>query len=232
MFIDTCILRFDTLYYKEMNDTQERILDLAKTKDVNTMGIRELARQLGVHPQTAKYHKERLIQQGHIKRTGVFKASRVSEGLLVGADLVTIPYLGAANCGPASRIAGAEPTGEISISSRFLQRARSFESLFAVKADGISMNKAHLYGETIDDGDFVIVDSNRAPEKGDYVVATVNNLANIKKFHPEYDSDGNLSRIALESESTDTYAPIFIHPEDQSEGLIAGVALQVIKGVH
>jgi SOS-response transcriptional repressor LexA len=212
-----------------MNETQVRILKLAKTTDINTLGIRELARQLGVHPQTAKYHKERLIEKGHLKRTGVFRASRVDESLLGDANLVTLPYLGAANCGPATRVAGAEPIGEISVSSRLLKRAVSFDSLFAVKADGTSMNKAHLYGETIDDGDFVIVDSGREPKKGDYVVATVNNLANIKKFLPEHDSEGQLSRITLVSESTEEYEPIFIHPEDEAEGLIAGVALQVLK---
>lgn len=94
------------------------------------------------------------------------------------------------------------------------------------------MNKARLYGETIDDGDFVIIDSGREPKKGDYVVATVNNLANIKKFLPEHDAEGQISRIALISESTEAYEPIFIHPEDQSEGLIAGVALQVLKKVQ
>lgn len=215
-----------------MNDTQVHILELAKTTDINTLGIRELARQLGVHPQTAKYHREQLIKKGQLKRTGVFRASRVDEGLLVGAQLVTIPYLGAANCGPATRVAGAEPVGEICVSSRLLERACDLDSLFAVKADGTSMNQAHLYGETIDDGDFVIVDSARVPEKGDYVVATVNNLANIKRFLPELDSDGQLSRIALISESTEEYEPIFIHPEDQSEGLIAGVALHVVKRVQ
>lgn len=212
-----------------MNETQERILELSKTTDINTIGIRELARQLGVHPQTAKYHKEQLIKQGFIKRTGIFQASRVSENLLIGADLVTIPYLGAANCGPASRIAGAEPVGEISVSSRLLKRAGNLSSLFAVKADGTSMNQARLYGDSIDDGDFVIVDSGREPVKGDYVVATVNNLANIKKFLPELNDEGELSRIALVSESTEEYEPIFIHPEDQAEGLIAGVALHVVK---
>lgn len=212
-----------------MNETQVRILELSKTTDINTLGVRQLARQLDVHPQTAKYHKEQLISKGLLKRTGIFRASRVSEGFLVGADLVTIPYLGAANCGPATRVAGAEPVGEISVSSRLLLRTSNLSSLFAVKADGTSMNKAHLYGETIDDGDFVIVDSERQPKKNDYVVATVNNLANIKKFLPEYDQEGVLSRIVLISESTDEHEPIFIHPEDQAEGLIAGVALQVVK---
>lgn len=69
-----------------MNDTQVHILELAKTTDINTLGVRELARQLGVHPQTAKYHKEQLIKKGQLKRTGTFKASRVDEGLLVGAS--------------------------------------------------------------------------------------------------------------------------------------------------
>lgn len=214
-----------------MNDTQARILELAKTTDINTLGVRELARQLGVHPQTAKYHREQLIKNGHLKRTGVFRASRVDGEALGGAQLVTIPYLGAANCGPATRIAGAEPVGEICVSSRFLTRIPNFNSLFAVKADGTSMNQARLYGETIDDGDFVIVDSELTPQKGDYVVATVSNLANIKKFLPEYNASGELSRIALVSESTEEYEPILIHPDDQAEGLIAGVALQVIKKV-
>jgi SOS-response transcriptional repressor LexA len=214
-----------------MNDTQVRILELTKTTDINTLGVRELARQLGVHPQTAKYHREQLIKRGYVKRSGVFKASRVDVGLLIGADLVTIPYLGAANCGPATRIAGAEPIGEISVSSRLLKRASSFDSLFAVKADGLSMNQAHLYGEVIDDGDFVIVDSGQVPQKNDYVLATINGLANIKKFLPEYEND-ELSRITLVSESTEQYEPIFIHPEDQIEGLIAGVALQVLKKVQ
>jgi SOS-response transcriptional repressor LexA len=212
-----------------MNETQTRMLELASTTDINALGIRELARQLGVHPQTAKYHREQLIKNGHVKRTGVFRASRISEGLIVGADLITIPYLGAANCGPATRIAGAEPAGEICISSRLLEGIKDFESLFAVKAEGTSMNQARLYGESINDGDFVIVDSSRQPKKNDYVVATLNNLANIKKFSPEHDNEGNLSRIALISESTETFEPIFIHPEDEAEGLIAGVALQVVK---
>ena len=212
-----------------MNETQQRIINIAKTVDIHAIGIRELARQLGVHPQTAKYHRDQLIKKNVIKRPGIFKTCRVDQTILGGADLVTIPYLGAANCGPATRIAGAEAVGEINVSSRFLKDVRNFDTLFAVKADGTSMNRARLYGDSIDDGDFVIVDSGRHPQKNDYIVATVNNLANIKKYLPEYDDEGRLIRITLLSESTSEYEPIFIHPEDQSEGLIAGVALQVIK---
>ena len=211
-----------------MNETQEQILELAKHKDINALGIRELARQLGVHPQTAKYHREQLIKKGLLRRTGTFRASRVEQNMLDGADLVTIPYLGAANCGPAARFAGAEPAGQLSVSSRLLH-TKKLSSLFAIQADGNSMNRARLYGETIEDGDFVIVDSEAQPKNNDYVVATVNNLANIKKYAPEFGIDGTLQRITLLSESTDKYEPIFIHPEDEAEQLIAGVAVQVIK---
>lgn len=196
--------------------------------DINTIGIRELSRQLSVHPQTAKYHKEQLIKKNMIRRTGVLRASRVEENLLGNADLVTIPFLGSANCGPASRIAGSEPIGEIKVSSSLL-RTKRLGSLFAVQADGESMNKATLNGEHIEDGDFVVVDSEKEPKKDDYVLATVDGLANIKRFQPEYGADGVLTRIALLSESTSTYEPFFIHPDDEHDGLIAGVAVQVIK---
>lgn len=211
-----------------MNETQKKILELADTVDINTIGIRELSRQLGVHPQTAKYHKEQLIKKNLLKRTGVLRASRVEEKLLGSADLVTIPFLGSANCGPASRIAGSEPVGEIKVSTSLLITKR-LQSLFAVQADGESMNQATLNGEYIEDGDFVIVDSEKEPRKDDYVLATVDGLANIKKFHPEYSPEGELCRIALLSESTSKYEPFFIHPDDEHDGLIAGVAVQVIK---
>jgi SOS-response transcriptional repressor LexA len=211
-----------------MNDTQKKILELAKTVDINTIGIRELSRQLDVHPQTAKYHKEQLIKKNMLRRTGVLRASRVEENLLGNADLVTIPFLGSANCGPASRIAGSEPVGEIKVSSSLL-RTKSLGSLFAVQADGDSMNQATLYGEHIEDGDFVVVDSEKEPKKDDYVLATVDGLANIKRFQPEYDTEGELTRIALLSESTSTYEPFFIHPDDEHDGLIAGVVVQVVK---
>lgn len=211
-----------------MNDTQKKILELAGTVDINTIGIRELGRQLGVHPQTAKYHKEQLIKKNMLKRTGAIRASRVEENLLGSADLVTIPFLGSANCGPASRIAGSEPIGELRVSSSLLHTNR-LQSLFAVQADGDSMNQATLYSEHIEDGDFVIIDTEKEPKKDDYVLATVDGLANIKRFNPEYNQTGELTRIALLSESTASYEPFFIHPDDEHDGLIAGVAVQVVK---
>jgi SOS-response transcriptional repressor LexA len=215
-----------------MNETQRRILDLAKTVDIYSLGVRELARQLGVHPQTAKYHKERLEQAGKLKGSGFFADVAVQPAALGGgADLVTLPFLGSASCGPASEIARAEPEGKITLSSRLL-KTRHYQSLFAIKAHGISMNKASISGKPIEDGDYVIVDTSKQATPGDYVVAIVNGLANIKRYYPQTDETGNAIGVALISESTDDFEPIFIHPEDDEDGLIAGIALQTIKRPH
>lgn len=211
-----------------MNPTRQALLELSKTEDISQLGLRELGRRLNAHPQTVKHHYERLLSEGLLpKPINMANSLKVTEDVLGHADLVTIPFLGAANCGPARHIAGSEPEGTLTISSRLLKPSR-YDSLFAVKADGSSMNQANLSGQTIETGDYVIVDSAKQPTHGDLVLAVVNGLANIKKYQPE-SQNGELTRIALVSQSSDNFDPIFIHPEDQSEGLIAGVALQVIK---
>ncbi|HJQ09378.1 MAG TPA: S24 family peptidase [Candidatus Saccharimonadales bacterium] len=212
-----------------MNETQKKILELAKSIDISSLGVRELARRLGVHPQAAKYHKEKLERAGLLKLgKGLFSDIEVEYEALGSADLLTIPFLGAANCGPATLLAGSEAEGKITLSSRLLCPC-NYRSLFAVKADGDSMNQASIGGRCIEDGDFIVVDANAQPQKGDYVVAVVNNLANIKRYYPELGKDGAIKRIALISESTESFEPIFIHPDDEQEGLIAGVVLRVIE---
>jgi SOS-response transcriptional repressor LexA len=211
-----------------MNETRKRILDLAKTVDISSLGLRELARRLDIHPQTAKYHKEKLEREGLLKLgKGLFSDIEVTHEALGKADLVTLPFLGAATCGPAALIAGAEAEGKITVSSRLLG-TRNYRALFALKADGESMNQASVNGTCIENGDYIVVDTATQPKKGDYVVAVVNNLANVKRYFPEFDSQGELQRIALISESTQSFEPIFIHPEDAQDGLIAGVVCQVI----
>ena len=212
----------------KMHATQKAILEISKKQDMSFVGIRQLARKLNVHPQTAKHHLNQLIKKGLIKKGGVLDASSAHSGILHGANLIKIPYMGAANCGPASLIAKDDIEGYINISSRLLD-TKEYGSLFAIKADGTSLNQAQLNNQSVENGDYVIIDSKRMPQRNDYVLATINNLANLKKYHPEHDSSGRIYRIALLSESADDYDPIFIHPEDEAGRLIAGVAIQVIK---
>jgi SOS-response transcriptional repressor LexA len=101
------------------------------------------------------------------------------------------------------------------------------KSVFALRAEGNSLNKAHIGGKNIESGDFVIIDSeNTSPHDGDYVVSVIDGMANIKKYRLDKDN----SRIALLSESTQEYSPIFIHENDDFR--ISGKVVEVVKNIE
>ncbi len=86
------------------------------------------------------------------------------------------------------------------------------------------MNQANINGKNIEEGDFIIVDSEqKSPESGHYVVSVIDEVANIKKFVP----DRKNKRIILQSESSKEYLPIFIHEDDKYE--VSGRVVGVIK---
>jgi SOS-response transcriptional repressor LexA len=208
-----------------MKSIQLQLIELSKTRDLSKLGLREAARILGVkHPQTVKYHLAKLKEAGLISDFSE-RSSHVEKSKLGNSDLVTIPVLGAANAGPATHIAEGTVEGYIKVSSALLV-SRSYASLYALRVTGSSMNQAKIAGEPVRDGDYAIIDSEyRSPQDGDYVIAVVDNLANLKKFHV----DKKHNQIVLLSESTEDYMPIFIHPDDESEGLISGRVVQIIR---
>lgn len=198
------------------------------------MSIREIGRRLGsnnkvLHPETVKYHWKKLFEAGELPylydgQTNQRRPSTIDADTILGEDsqLIAIPIYGKADCGPATKVAEQDDLGTLRISSKLL-RTKDYGALFALQASGKSMNKAVIDGRAINDGDFVIVDSRlNTPRNGECVVAVVDGLANIKKFYREQ------NRIALLSESTDNFNPIFIHPSDQSDGLIVGKVVQVV----
>ena len=138
-----------------------------------------------------------------------------------GDIFISIPIVGSANCGPATIYADQNIEGYLKISKRL---APNKKSVFALRAEGNSLNKANIDGKNVESGDFVIVDSeNTSPHDGDYVVSVIDGMANIKKYR----LDESHSRIALLSESTQEYSPIFIHKNDNFR--ISGKVVDVVK---
>lgn len=218
-----------------MNEIRESLKKFITDTDLRDVSIRRVGQMLrspdddkDVHPQTVKYHWDKLFADGEVDylydgRMRHRRSSSVNdESLPDGAKLVTIPVFGVADCGPATKLAEEEDRGAIRVSSRLLKTTR-FDSLYSLEASGDSMNNTSIDGHVINDGDYVIVDRSRnTPRNGDRVVAIVDGLANIKRFYREQD------RITLVSESTKHYDPIFITPEDQSDSLIGGTVIQVV----
>lgn len=112
---------------------------------------------------------------------------------------MSIPILGSANCGSATIFAEENIQGYLKVSSKIIERKTG---LFALKVHGTSMNKATINGMNIEEGDYVIVDSERRdPQSKDYVLAVTGGLANIKCLV----KDEANQQIVLMSESTEDF---------------------------
>ena len=204
-----------------MHIIQEKLLKELNRKNLSGMTLREIGSLVGEKSaQKIKHHLNQLSKRGFIAynpvKREIKKAQKISK-----EGFVSLPIVGAANCGPASIFAEENITGYLKVSKRLAPRGGK---LFILRAEGDSMNKANINGKNIENDDFVIVDAEqKSPEPGQYIVSIIDEMANIKKFVP----DPQNKRIVLKSESTNEYLPIFIHEEDKYE--ISGRVVGVIK---
>lgn len=187
------------------------------------MGPREIGREIGVsHPQIIKHHLNQLKKKGLLSQKEPNSIRKLRDNLnkkVVG--LIDIPILGSANCGIATIIAEESLEGFLKISGKLLGPSKP-EKLFALRASGNSLNKANIDGESIEDGDYLVVDTNyKNPRNGEYIVSVIDGCANVKKIKLEN------GKIVLLSESSENIPPIYIHSDDSY--LINGVVTKVIK---
>ncbi len=205
-----------------MHKVQLKILELSRRKNVLSMGFREIGREIGIpHPQIIKYHIGQLRKEGLLaQENGVL--DKLRQSLKEQATkFLRIPILGAANCGIPTLIAEESHEGFLEISQKLVDSSRP-KDLFALKASGNSLNRADIEGLSVEDGDYLIVDTSyKNPKDDDYVVSIIDGCANVKKVRLEK------NRIILLSESSENIPPIYIHPEDSY--LVNGKVIQVIK---
>lgn len=210
-----------------MNENQQKIIELAKKKDISKMTFREIGRELGIpNPQTVIYHLDQLKKKG-LLYLDIKKRQRVAKPKAFAVDkLFSIPLVGSANCGPAMELAQEDIQKYLKITQTSLKRSKP-DGLIAVRAVGESLNKANIGGENIEDGDYVVVDCKQQPSNGDYVLSVIDGAANFKKFF----KDDTKHEIRLVSESTQEIPPIILHDSDiNSSGyMVNGVVVRVIK---
>lgn len=211
-----------------MHIIQKQLLDLIAThEDFGSYSLRKIAEMVGAEgkPQTAKYHLQKLAEGGLIQmnlEAGVIKLVKRGYAKASTSPIYSLPVVGSANCGPATIFAEQNIDQYLKISSSLLPRNKS--NLYALIADGDSMNKAEIDGKTIESGDFVLVDSEYKIYKNtDIVVAVIDGLATIKRYR----EDKVNRMIILEADSTEKYLPIFIHEGDDFQ--ISGKVVGIIK---
>ena len=217
-----------------MHPIQQKLLELSADTNLARITLRAMAARIGMpgeSPQKIKHHLQQLQKKGLLaidRAAGVMSRAStkptISKGLLNPArKLFSIPIVGTANCGPATLFAEQNLQGVLRVSGRLIGRSRP-NGLYALKADGVSMNRAEIGGRTIEDGDYVVVDSNdRSVRTNDVVVAIIDNKATIKRF---IDDRAN-GQLVLKADSSFDYEPIHLHRDD--DFIINGKAIAVVK---
>lgn len=208
----------------QIHPIQIKLLGVISEINLKKMSLRDIALLVDEsHPQKIRHHLDQLEKKGLIeidKRSG--KVRKVNLGMRSKDSIIAVPVYGCADCGDASVFAEQNLEGYLRVSRSLIGAVKN---IFAVKAQGPSMNKAKVNGQfSIDEDDYVLIDpDNRNPKNGDYVLSIINEAANIKKFI----QDPGSKQIALISESTENIKPIFIHEDDNY--MINGIVKNVIK---
>jgi repressor LexA len=216
--------------FRKLHFLQDKILRLAQERDLSNLSLREIGKLIGdSSPQKIKHHLQQLEKRGllridKVKGTIELPSKGWIDGFLKkGKRLLQIPIVGVANCGPAMILSEENIVGYLRVSNSILHRQTN-QGLFAVKADGFSMNQAQINMKQIEDGDYLIVDGDdRVPTEGEVILSIIDGAANVKRFH----IDNKNNQVVLLSDSTQDFAPIYIHPDD--DFFVNGKVIDVMK---
>ena len=213
-----------------MHHIQKKLLELAKTNNLAECTLRRTAELIGdpdMSPGQIQHHLLQLEKRNLLFINRKNKTQRL-ESPVEDDRFVLVPIVGSASCGPALNYAEEYYEGFLRISKQLLGKhtTQLKNRYMAVKADGDSMNNAHIgkSKQPINNGDFVLVDvTQKCANDGDYVLSIIGGMANIKRLkkHEEY--------ISLESESLtpERFPPIIV---GQSEScMINGKVVAVYK---
>jgi SOS-response transcriptional repressor LexA len=216
-------LLFDTCNTTGMHILQERLLKIISEQNISALTLRDIGSLIDEkYPQKVKHHLHQLEKRGLISiNKALGKIERVRVGRVKNSPFISIPIVGAANCGPATIFADENVEGYLKVSSTILGRKKN---VFAIRASGPSMNKAMVNNKTIEDGDYLVIDpNNTVPHNRDVVLCILDETATIKRY--VWDSENQ--QIILAADSTKDFPPVYIHPDDNF--LINGKVVQVIK---
>jgi repressor LexA len=197
---------------KKLTNKQKKVLktieDFIK-KYQKSPTFQELRRELHREGLKLKSNNSLVQYLGVLEERGFVQRFEKARGIRllkeVVDNLVGIPLLGNANCGEALNFAEDYIEDSISISKKYIKGDK--KDYFFVKAIGDSMDKAK-----IESGDLVLVKKIKGePKLGDRVVAVINGLGTIKKFHK---IDEYTPVLMPESRNQD-HQPIILHKDDQ-----------------
>ncbi len=203
-----------------LTDRQKAVLDYIG-RSIEKRGYPPTLREIGEHmgiksTNGVNDHLKALEKKGYLEREDL-KSRALRPISFDGAGptghMVEVPILGRVAAGePILAIEQAEDTVKV---DRFFLGAT--KEVFALKVKGDSMIEAGIL-----DGDFIFVKKQLNANRGDIVVAMINDEATVKYFHPEPEKDQIVFKPA-----NHRLQPIVVRKRDWKSvnllGLVVGV---------
>ena len=220
---------------KKLTDRQRAVLSYIQSREEDVgypPTIREIGEFLGIKSTNGvSDHLKALEKKGFLKRDGQKSRALVptNDGVSdeptsnvtrldfsASNDFVEVPLLGKVAAG-SPILATENRTGSVKVDSFFL--GGTTKQVFALRVTGDSM-----IGDGIFDGDYIFVKKQLNAEKGDIVVALIEDEATVKRFYPEGD------RIRFQP-SNDRLLPIYVRRDEFRETQILGVVVGVYRKI-
>ncbi|HEU4344686.1 MAG TPA: transcriptional repressor LexA, partial [Candidatus Binatia bacterium] len=200
--------------------TKEQVVDALSRWFIRNSGpptVEELRRLLGVgSTRTVLRYLDDLKEEGYIDRWSGARGLRMRKGSTAkGLETRLVPIVGEV---PAGQLMPAEEDmlGQVQLPKEFLKPPAA--KFFLLRVRGDSMNRAKVEGQTIDDGDLVLVRQQERANPGKIVVALVDGEATIKRLAkaPGY--------YVLQPASTNPkHRPIIVAQDFRVQGIVCRV---------
>jgi len=196
---------------------QQQVLNII-TQSIEERGypptMREIGQHMGIRSTNGvNDHLKALERKGHIVREDL--KSRTLRPVEASPPAVSVPLVG--------RVAAGQPIMALENYEDSLKLDQSLvgsgENVFGLRVTGESM-----IDDGILDGDIVFVKKQPIAERGDIVVAMVDEEATVKRYFPEKGG------VRLQP-ANDAMSPIFLRPEDGASLDLLGVVVGVYRRV-
>ena len=178
--------------------------------------IEELRRLRGVgSTRTVLRYLDALKEESYIERWSGARGLRMRKGAAASLETRLIPIVGEA---PAGQLMPAEENilGQVQLPKEFLKPPSA--KFFLLRVRGDSMNRAKVEGQSIEDGDLVLVRQQERADPGKIVIALVDGEATIKKMVK------GLGYYVLRPESTNLkHRPIIVAQDFRVQGIVSRV---------
>jgi repressor LexA len=216
----------------ELTDRQKEVLAFIQ-ESIGARGypptLREIGERMGIRSTNGvNDHLKALEKKGYLAREDLksraLRPLKLPGGgkpatvMSVGEDLVDVPLVGRVAAGaPLLAVENVEDTVKI---DRFFLGASPPREVFALRVKGESMIE-----DGILDGDFIFVRKSLTAERGDIVVALIDDEATVKRYYPEAD-------VIRFQPANATMQPILVKRRDFKSVNLIGIVVGVYRKIR